>query len=86
VLVQAKHLVNGATIIQADDVEQVEYFHIELESHDILFANGAPAETYVNCDNRLMFANGSEYDRLYPKDDRRLGSFAAPGSNGRMQN
>jgi hypothetical protein len=78
VLVQAKHLVNGATIIQADDVEQVEYFHIELESHDILFANGAPAETYVDCDNRLMFANGSEYDRLYPKDDRPTWEFCRP--------
>ncbi len=64
VLVPAVHLVNGATITQAENVERVEYFHIELDAHDVVFAEGAPAETYVDCDNRLMFANGAEYAGL----------------------
>jgi hypothetical protein len=68
VLVQSKHLVNGMTIVQAKDVEEVEYFHIELDNHDVLFAEGAAAETYVDCDNRLMFANGAEFAALYPDD------------------
>src|SRR5262245_27938575 len=59
VLVQARDLVNGMTIAQADKVEAVEYFHIELDEHDIVFAEGAPAETFVDCDNRLMFGNGA---------------------------
>jgi hypothetical protein len=75
VLVQAMHLVNGATITQAERVERVEYFHIELDDHNVLFADGAPAETFVDCDNRLMFANGAEYARLYPGDDRPTWEF-----------
>ena len=77
-LVQAKHLVNGVTIVQPEGLEEVEYFHIELDSHDVIYADGAPAETFVDCDNRLMFANGAEYDGLYPDDDRPQWQFCAP--------
>jgi hypothetical protein len=69
VLVPAEHLVNGATIAQAERVERVEYFHIELDTHDVVFAEAAPAESYVDCDNRLMFANGAQYALLHPEDD-----------------
>src|SRR5215471_3486946 len=34
VLVPAEHLVNGLTILQAEAVDQVEYFHLEFETHD----------------------------------------------------
>lgn len=67
-LAPAKHLINGATITQAEDVEQVEYFHVELDTHDVIFAEGAPAETYVDCDNRFMFHNAGEFARLYPDE------------------
>jgi len=70
VLVQAMHLLNGATIAQAENAERVEYFHIELAAHDVVFAEGMPAETYVDCDNRLMFRNGAAFAALYPEDDR----------------
>jgi hypothetical protein len=67
-------LVNGMTITQAETVDRLEYFHIELEPHDVIFAEGAPAETYIECDNRLIFHNAAEYAALYPE---------APGSSGR---
>jgi Hint domain len=77
VLVACEHLINGATIVQVDEVEQVEYFHIELDTHDIVFAEATAAETFVDCDNRLMFSNGAEYARLYPEDDRPSWSYCA---------
>ena len=77
VLVQAKHLVNGATIVQQERVERVEYFHIELAGHDIIFADGAATETFVDCDNRNMFANADEYAALYPEDARPAWEFCA---------
>lgn len=59
-------LINGTTILQPDITGDIAYFHIELDSHDVLLAEGAPAETYINDDNRLMFHNASTYAALYP--------------------
>ena len=35
----------------------VTYYHVELETHDILIADGAPAESYLDTGNRRMFEN-----------------------------
>jgi len=78
VLVPAENLVNGATIVQADEVERIEYFHIELAAHEIIFAEGAPTESFVDCDNRGMFQNSDEFARLYPGDTRPAWQFCAP--------
>ncbi len=67
VLIEARDLVNGASVVQAEQVEAVEYFHIELEDHDIIIAEGAPSETFVDDDSRGMFHNADEYALLYPK-------------------
>ena len=56
VLVPAGLLVNGTTIT-SDLVELVEYFHVELERHDVILAEGAAAETYLDTGNRSTFAN-----------------------------
>jgi hypothetical protein len=65
VLIEAKNLVNGASIVQAERVEKVEYFHIELDSHDVIIAEGALSETFLDDDSRGMFHNVHEYDALY---------------------
>src|SRR6185312_789106 len=54
VLVESKDLVNGVLVVQAAHVEQVEYFHVELESHDVIGAEGAWSETFVDDDSRGM--------------------------------
>jgi hypothetical protein len=55
VLIPAKCLVNGSTI-DILDVAGVTYHHIELETHDIVLAEGAAAETYLDTGNRTAFA------------------------------
>jgi autotransporter-associated beta strand protein len=78
VLIAAEHLVNGVSIVRCHDVDSVQYFHIELERHDVIFAEGAPAETFVDCDNRLMFHNAAEFNELYPADGAPGWAFCAP--------
>jgi hypothetical protein len=56
-LIPIGRLVNGATITQRR-VDHVEYWHVELESHDVLLAEGLPAESYLDCGNRRQFVNG----------------------------
>ncbi|MBE1282584.1 MAG: hypothetical protein GJ676_04655 [Rhodobacteraceae bacterium] len=45
VLVPAKYLCNDDTIRPAHDTEQVTYFHILFDRHEIIYAEGAPAES-----------------------------------------
>ncbi|WP_215763285.1 Hint domain-containing protein [Acetobacter sp. P1H12_c] len=66
VLIPAICLVNGVSILQAESIDQVTYFHIELETHDILLAEGAPSESFVDDDSRNMFHNAIEFKKLYP--------------------
>ena len=42
VLVPAEHLVNGVSVVRCSDVASVQYFHIELDSHDVIFAEERP--------------------------------------------
>ena len=55
VLVIASALVNGATISQIE-MDRVTYWPVELDSHDVLLANGLPAESYLDMGNRSFFA------------------------------
>ncbi len=64
-LIPAGNLINGATITlhQAHDVDQLEFFHIKLESHDAIYAEGARVETWLNVDESAV--NFAEYFRMY---------------------
>lgn len=65
VLVPAGCFINGATIVQ-EQVRSIRYFHIELETHDVLLANGLPCESYLDDGNRGNLANAGEFGRLDP--------------------
>jgi hypothetical protein len=56
VLVPIRYLLNGATITQAPP-GRITYFHVELEAHDVLLAEGLPAESYLDTGNRAAFDN-----------------------------
>ena len=77
VLIPARCLVNGSTIIRERGLDRVDYFHIELDNHDVLLAEGAPSESYLDDDSRGMFHNASEFKALYP-DALDPGRFCAP--------
>ena len=65
-LIPIRYLLNGATIVREDDCPDVTSFHIELDRHDILFAEGLPAESYLDTGNRADFANGGQVARMTP--------------------
>ena len=65
VLIPIRHLVNGRSIVQVE-VNEVEYWHVELDEHDILLAEGLPAESYLDCGNRAAFANGGVFIEAHP--------------------
>ncbi len=77
-LIEAKDLVNGVSIVQAERVEKVEYFHIELETHDVIIAEGALSESFSDDDSRGMFHNAHEYDTLYPDAVEVPARYCAP--------
>ncbi|OYV49451.1 MAG: hypothetical protein B7Z78_13595, partial [Rhodospirillales bacterium 20-60-12] len=64
VLIEAKTLINGATIIR-DRAGSVTYYHIELDQHDIMLAEGVAAESYLDTGNRAMFANHASVVQLH---------------------
>ena len=67
VLIQAGALVNGTSIVREIDVaETFVYYHVELDDHSLIFAEGAPAETFVDNVDRMNFDNWAEFEALYP--------------------
>jgi hypothetical protein len=78
VLVPAIELVNGRSIIQLETIEKVEYVHLELDTHDVILAEGALSETFVDDDSRGMFHNAADYHARYPEAEARPALYCAP--------
>jgi hypothetical protein len=68
VLIPIRHLINGASIEQVP-TETVAYYHVELAQHDVLLAEGLPAESYLDTGNRCTFTNGGSTVSLHPRFD-----------------
>jgi len=68
-LIPAKFLINGTTITQEMVLAPFEYFHIELDKHNIIRAEGALTETYLDLGGRTSFLEPGVV---------RFGAFAAP--------
>ena len=65
VLVPAELLVNGTTITRDEtrEYDELEFFHVKLESHDVIYAEGAPAETLGEVNEFAV--NFADYLRQY---------------------
>jgi hypothetical protein len=57
VLIPVENLINHRTILWDDKARRVVVYHLELDSHEVLLANGAPAESYRDDGNRVQFQN-----------------------------
>jgi len=72
-LINAGALVNDISIIKTEPTEPFCYWHVELEHHALLIAEGTAAESfYPNREDRLAYDNGLEYDELYPFGNSQL--------------
>jgi hypothetical protein len=65
VLIPIKYLINGATIVQVP-VDEVTYYHVQLPRHDVLLAEGLPAESYLDCGDRGNFGQSDGPITLHP--------------------
>ena len=68
VICHAGALVNGETITRvplSEMGERYTVYHIETEGHEIILANGAPAETFIDNVSRSVFDNYDEFEALY---------------------
>ncbi|MCA0870136.1 Hint domain-containing protein [Seohaeicola saemankumensis] len=68
VLCNAGALVNGRSIVRVPLAEmggQFTVYHIETEAHEIILANGAPAETFIDNVSRRVFDNYTEFEAMY---------------------
>ena len=65
-LVHAGALVNGTTIVRRTGLpERFTYWHIELEDHALVLAEGVAAETFVDARTRQRFDNAAEYEAAF---------------------
>jgi hypothetical protein len=68
VICHAGALVNGESITRVPLAEMGEtytVYHIETEAHEIILANGTPAETFIDNVSRRVFDNYAEFEALF---------------------
>ena len=65
VLIHAGALVNGVTILREPNVPEIfTYYHVELAGHELLIAEGAAAESFIDNVDRMNFINWAEHEAL----------------------
>ncbi len=65
VLVHAAALVNGTSIVREHDAPILfTYYHVELDTHSVLLAEGTPTESFLDGSEEMNFDNWA--DRVVP--------------------
>lgn len=81
-------LVNGASIVRvpiADLPERVTYYHIETDGHDVILANGAEAETFIDNATRRRFDNYTEFAARFGESVSEMEEMDLPCVTARRQ-
>lgn len=72
------HVVDASVLVGAPGIEfvpwkqlrqTITYYHIETAGHEIVYANSAPAETFIDYTGRRMFDNYAEFVALYGQEN-----------------
>jgi len=70
-LINAGALVNDVTIRPDTSIPQISYYHIELDRHEVIFANDMPAESYLPQNAyRSSYDNSDDYYQRYGETDK----------------
>lgn len=67
-LIPARHLVNGHSIRfdeRALELQALEYFHVELDAHEVIYADGLPVESFLYSGGTIAWDNLEEYVQRY---------------------
>jgi hypothetical protein len=78
VLIPTKHLVNGRSIALDDAAEvseTIEYFCVEFDTHEVIFAEGTAAESFRYAGGQIAWDNLGDYQDLYG-DHEVMAAFA----------
>jgi len=79
-LIPVKYLINGTSVAQGapSDMSVIEYYHIELDTHEVIYAEGALVESFIDDDSsRENFSNFVQYERLYGAErETKMAPFA----------
>ena len=81
ILCEAGALVNGTTIARVPLQELGEsytVYHVETDAHEIILANGAPAETFVDNASRKAFDNYAEFEALFGENPPEMAELPHP--------
>ena len=79
VLIPVDHLVNGRSIVVDHDAkasETIEYFSVELDTHQAIFAEGMMAETFQHFGGEICWDNVADYENLYGREHEVMPPFA----------
>jgi hypothetical protein len=76
-LIPVKHLINGITIAQGvHDSDVIEYFHVECDAHEVIFAEDLAVETLRVTTSYEAFGNFADHARLFGDTHVQMDSYA----------
>ncbi|WP_424942947.1 Hint domain-containing protein [Aliiroseovarius crassostreae] len=64
VMIPAKHLINGHTVTR-EDRNEVTYFHLLFDQHEVVFAEGAPTESFHPGHQGLAAVSDASREELF---------------------
>jgi hypothetical protein len=79
VLIPAKYLVNGRSICFDHSVKMsqtIEYFCVELDAHQVIFAEGAAAESFLYDAGQIPWDNLGDYHDRYGTEHEMMSAVA----------